>query len=111
MDTVKVEYVGLKPSETDHTYGTGLTWTGAGDVQDVPIDAWEKMAKHTDVWRLAEDVPEAKAVSDQEAYTLTTMSDDAMRQFATDRGFKIHHKKTGDNLRWAIREAMQGAAE
>lgn len=55
VKTVRVEYVGLKPQETDCVAGTGLTWVGVGSVHDVPIKAWAVMAKHTDVWKLVED--------------------------------------------------------
>ncbi len=51
IQTVMVEYVGLKPSETDHLYGTNITWTGQGDVKPVPSGAWQSMKKHNDVWR------------------------------------------------------------
>lgn len=48
---VLVEYVGLKDREEDHLYGTGIVWTGKGDVQEVPASAWSRMRKHVDVWR------------------------------------------------------------
>lgn len=50
--TVLVEYVGKKPEETDHLYGTNIVWQGYGDVQEVPASAWGRMRKHADVWRL-----------------------------------------------------------
>lgn len=50
QDMVAVEYVGLKPSETDHLYGTNIVWVGKGDVQMVPAAAWARMKKHVDVW-------------------------------------------------------------
>ncbi len=56
--TVLVEYVGAKDSETDHLYGTGIVWTGKGDVQEVPAANWSRMKKHVDVWReVADDAP------------------------------------------------------
>lgn len=55
MKTVQVEYVGLKDQETDHLYGTDITWIGKGDVRAVPITAWAGMSKHPDVWRLVKD--------------------------------------------------------
>jgi hypothetical protein len=51
--TVPVEYIGKKDFETDHLYGTGLTWIGQGNIQHVPEAAWAKMKKHDDVWREA----------------------------------------------------------
>lgn len=56
--TVLVEYVGAKDSETDHLYGTGIVWTGKGDVQEVPAANWSRMKKHVDVWReVTDDAP------------------------------------------------------
>lgn len=54
METVNVEYVGTKPTKTDTVAGTGLVWSGQGDVQPVPLKAWLLMARHTGVWRLAD---------------------------------------------------------
>src|SRR5262249_62007667 len=45
MSTVRVRYVGLKPREQDHLYGTGIWWEGAGDVKDVPADKWPLRAE------------------------------------------------------------------
>lgn len=58
-ESVLVEYVGKKPAETDHLYGTGITWLGCGDVREVPAAAWVKMKVHADVWR--EAMPADKA--------------------------------------------------
>lgn len=63
MKTVQVEYVGLKDEETDHLYGTGITWTGKGDVHAVPASAWEGMSKHPDVWRLVGDGESTQAAA------------------------------------------------
>lgn len=57
MDYLIVEYVGLKPKETDCVAGTGLTWTGKGDRQDVPAKAWDIMKRHPDVWALVGPAP------------------------------------------------------
>jgi hypothetical protein len=58
---VPVEYVGAKQSETDHLYGTGLVWSGRGDVQLVPADKWSQMKRHVDVWRALEGAPSSLA--------------------------------------------------
>jgi hypothetical protein len=54
MDTLLVEYVGLKPQETDCVAGTKITWVGLGDIKPVPASAWVIMSKHPDVWKLAD---------------------------------------------------------
>lgn len=58
---VLVEYVGSKPEKSDNLYGTGLTWYGHGDVQEVPANKWAAMKKHADVWR--EYAPDAAGSS------------------------------------------------
>lgn len=110
-ETVRVEYVGLKPSETDHLYGTRITWTGLGDIQDVPVAAWEKMARHTDVWKMADVQASDETLSLADAKTLAKalddMTDDELREFAKAKGIRVHHKQTGAKLVDVIR-AMLG---
>lgn len=54
METVRVIYVGKKLIKEDNVAGTGAVWQGEGDVQDVPLAAWPRLAPHTGVWRLVE---------------------------------------------------------
>lgn len=60
---MRVQYVGAKPSKADNIAGTGLTW-GPGQAHDVPIEAWEKLAKHPDVWALVDDATTIAAAAD-----------------------------------------------
>lgn len=53
--TVRVEYIGKKDTRVDTVAGTGVVWYGTGDVQTVPAEAWPRMSRHADVWRLAEE--------------------------------------------------------
>lgn len=57
MDSVRVIYVGQKPIKEDNIAGTGAVWRGEGDVQNVPLAAWPKLAPHRGIWQLAEGVP------------------------------------------------------
>ena len=50
VPTIPIRYVGKKAEETDHLYGTGIAWTGKGDVQQVPIDKAPLLLAHEDVW-------------------------------------------------------------
>lgn len=98
-DTVRIEYVGLKDREVDHLYGTGIVWTGRGCVQSVPVDAWQKMKKHNDVWREAASpaavfVPADQAPPASPPAPLTTpdyesMDRPALAKLATARGLKF----------------------
>ena len=136
MSALKVRYVGKKDSETDHLYGTGIVWIGAGDVQEVPADAWLKMAKHTDVWELVEseaaqapadgkgkgglsdadtkkdgDVSDP-ALADENAKiamtleNLDALTDAEVREFAKSLQVTLPPNLKGDNLRARVREAL-----
>jgi hypothetical protein len=96
---VLVEYVGLKPAETDHLYGTGIEWTGKGDVQEVPAANWSKMRKHVDVWREYKPEAEAPAPSSPAAFDLATATDEQVHAEAKARGYDIHPNTKGENLR------------
>jgi hypothetical protein len=58
MKTIPIRYIGKKPEHEDALYGTGLTWKGQGDVQQVPRLQASHMLVHTDVY---EDARTAKA--------------------------------------------------
>lgn len=113
MSTVQVVYVGKKEQEIDSIAGTGIVWTGVGDVQEVPVEAWEKMALHPDVWSLQEaegsiedevDLGSSE-VEPHEADQFDVMDDDALRIYAGKHLIKVHHKQTGDRLRAVVRAA------
>lgn len=49
MKTIPIGYCGQKPSKTDTTYETGLTWT-KDDVHEVPVEKAALLLNHPDVW-------------------------------------------------------------
>lgn len=51
---MQVRYLGNKARKEDNVAGSGVVWIGNGDVQEVPAEAWPKLAKHPDVWELVE---------------------------------------------------------
>lgn len=113
MSTVQVEYVGKKPEETDCLYGTGLTWVGLGSKHDVPLEAWEKMLAHPDVWRLADSPAEVEmlGLSDakpirEDVFGLDAMEDAELLLFAEQNHIKVHHKQRGDSLRAVIAKSL-----
>jgi hypothetical protein len=63
MESVRVQYVGDKPIKEDNIAATGVVWLGHGDVQDVPLSAWPRLAKHTGVWRLVEEAAVLKPLA------------------------------------------------
>lgn len=54
---VKVELVVDRSPFEDANYGTGIVWSGPGDVKEVPAEKWALMEKHSDVWREAGKEP------------------------------------------------------
>jgi hypothetical protein len=59
VELVNVEYIGVKERRADTVTNTGVVWYGQGDVRAVPAEAWAKLSKHPDIWRLAGDKPKA----------------------------------------------------
>lgn len=131
--TILVEYVGLKPKETDCVAGTGVTWTGLGDVQEVPASAWAIMSQHDDVWKLAQAkgpaLGDAKPAPEQNAEPPTVnaqentpdiavrilekeeledMTDQQVRLIGTRRKYTLDGRLKGVNLREKFLE-QQGA--
>jgi hypothetical protein len=120
MSTLFVEYVGLKPQETDCVAGTKITWIGLGDVQEVPASAWDIMKNHPDVWKLVEKpatpsladavpkVPPADGVILSEGNApdtddgLDAMDAAQLRALADERGIN-QRLKNPDKLREALR--------
>lgn len=79
---VAVEYVGLKDSETDHTYGTNIAWIGKGDVQLVPASKWAAMKKHADVWREVTSEEQAAATEEVPADIAYALSEEHSKALA-----------------------------
>lgn len=52
-DTVRVEYVGNKPTKKDTVTHSDVIWMGPGDVQPVPVKIAEKLLRFPSVWREA----------------------------------------------------------
>lgn len=104
MSTIKVRYIGVKPRQTDCLAGTGTVWNGPGDVQTVPLKAWEKFSKHPTVYELVEeDAPAATAsgatLADADAPPdLKALDRDALFSMAHKRGLNPHHKLGRDKL-------------
>lgn len=124
--TVKVKYVGLKPVKEDNVAGTGITWFGQGDVQEVPLTAWTKMAKHPDVWARA-DLPEGEAAAAPNGKNpprsfilkgdgkpdldLAKLNDKALRAFVKQNEIPgIAEDLKGDDLRQAIYDTIAKAS-
>jgi len=52
-NSVLVEYVGKKAQKVDNVADTGTVWNGEGDIQPVTLEAWGKLSRHPEVWRIA----------------------------------------------------------
>jgi hypothetical protein len=126
----RVEYVGLKPRKMDNVAWSGAVWHGQGDVQVVSDETWNKLSRHPDVWKLADEEGEAKDVKDTKTaevkkpepvkyelqhadgsvLDLGALDDAALAAFVKDNGLTIPAKKKGDALRAAIVEAVKASA-
>ena len=110
---IKIQYIGKKPQRIDTVAGTGIVWTGNGDVQLVPSDAAKRMLQHPDVWALAEDQeqvqlaesgPQVAAISlpDGTTQALDGMSKEALHDLAKALGVKVHHLSGADKVTEAL---------
>lgn len=126
MDTIKIELVADRSPFPD-PYGSGVIWDCKGDVQQVTVEAWARMKKHTDVWREAEaasseipmmaddelpaDIayalsPEHSAAlrAEEEALESETAEESDMREAASDIAQKFA-AMTDDEVRAYVKEA------
>lgn len=102
-DKVHVELVCARSQFEDTLYKSGVTWAGKGDVKTVTAEQWDKMKKHTDVWREVESVPLnsplRKGISDAidniEARLMPTQEEDGDK-VATTAGDKPAEPVTSD---------------
>lgn len=81
MDLVQVKYVGRKPSAHDNVAGSGKTWEGHGDVQEVtPLQA-RTLIRYADQWELVE-AEQTEAVKDLR--TIIVVEDEDGKQIEVD---------------------------
>src|SRR3982750_4339956 len=67
---VAVRYVGKKPTAIDNVAGSGKTWNGKDDVQEVTEAQARRLIKHPDQWQLV-DESDAAAVGKAPVVTVT----------------------------------------
>lgn len=105
---MRIEYVGKKARRTDTVAGTGIVWNGAGDVQEVPDEAAQKLLKHADVWAAVGESDAGLADTKTNQATgdaLDDMDAEALHALAKERGVKVHHAAGADKVRKALRGA------
>lgn len=66
-NTVLVELVCDRSPKDDCRGGTGIIWSGKGDVQPYPRALWTKLAVHPDVWKLHDADADRRAREEQSA--------------------------------------------
>ena len=123
---VAVAYIGQKPHKVDNVANSGVVWIGAGDVQPVPASLWPLLAKHPDVWALADGEAvkpqplatdeglgkqEAPAFvligADEKQLDLATLDDVALKAFIKEHGLGNPGARRGDKLRQFIVDAVK----
>ena len=111
----KIKYIGKKPTKQDNVAGTGKTWNGAGDVQEVSDLAAERLLKHPDVFALddgaatkAEEKPKADLEPADEFAGLTK---EELHALAKERGVEVHHAAGAAKVAEALRAATKAEAQ
>lgn len=67
---IKIVYVGKKPIAYDNVAGSGKSWAGKGDVQEVTEAQAKALLKYPDQWDVA-DAADAGIVHQPETVTVT----------------------------------------
>ena len=67
---IKIVYVGKKPIAYDNVAGSGKSWAGKGDVQEVTEAQAKALLKYPDQWDVA-DAEDAGIVNEPETVTVT----------------------------------------
>ena len=99
MSTVNVRLVIDRKDFEDLNFLTGLVWAKKGDVQPVPVETWQLMKRHTDIWAEVPAQDPAKGVELHEL--LKTATDDKLQAFSGKTTHASYHQK-GDGLRAAV---------
>lgn len=100
--TIPIEYVGLKEEgETDHLYGTGITWAQRGDVRHVPEDKAALLLNHADVWADARSEAAQKKSPIEPAVHVAPRLDEQVEEH---NPAKIHLMPKEDLQRYALVE-------
>jgi len=130
--TTPVELVLDTERHADLIYGTGLVWSGKGDVKQVPAAIAVLLHRnHPDVYLVhgATDRPGAEVIVEAERAAagldhvevtvnipalsveeLAAMSDDEVRAAGKDRGYSLHPRLNPENLRAAFMAAQSKPA-
>lgn len=113
-----VEYIGLRDSYTDGTYGTRITWN-KGESKLVPDAQAAQLLKHADVYRIGgvegaetavinEPIKDKDDVTEQDLQdardAVVNMDGEALRSYAAINfsGHKLHPKLGVDKARLAV---------
>ncbi|MCG5533108.1 hypothetical protein LRF89_06590 [Halorhodospira sp. 9621] len=123
---MKVKYIGREPTHRDRLYGSGVFWSGPGDVQEVEEEIAERMLKrHPDQYALISGVTDAGQKPAQEPesgeedgggeedlmvevrgefYPLRKLSRDVLAEYAEQRhGVKLDKRRSAQSLAEEIR--------
>ena len=105
----KIKYIGKKPTKQDNVAGTGKTWNGAGDVQEVSDLAAERLLKHSDAFALddgAASKTDAETESEPEDQ-FAGLSKEELHALAKERGVEVHHAAGAAKVAEALRAATK----
>lgn len=98
--SINIRYIGNKDVQEDHLYGTGIVWTGKGDVRPVPEDKAPFLLQHTDVWK------DARSASARKKTPIAATEEVPLRYRETDEllpePVKVHLMPLEDLARYAF---------
>ena len=102
----KIRYIGAKPVKHDNVADTGLSWHGAGDVQEVvdPAKA-AKLLAHSLIWEEAGEQPKPKADPDASKTSTQDVDPAALHARATELGIAFKTNWGVPRLTKAIADA------
>ncbi|MCG5526847.1 MULTISPECIES: hypothetical protein [Halorhodospira] len=131
---MKVKYIGREPTHRDRLYGSGVFWSGPGDVQEVEEEIAARMLKrHPDQYALvsgATDTGQKQAQEGEqpesgeedgegaedlvieirgEFYPVRKLSRDVLAEYAEQRhGVKLDKRRSAQSLAAEIRRLETG---
>ena len=99
MTTVNVRLVIDRKDFEDLNFLTGLVWAKKGDVQPVPVETWQLMKRHTDIWAEVPTQDPAKGVTVTEL--LKDAGEDKLLAFSS-KNINADFPLKGHGLRSAV---------
>lgn len=90
---LSVQYIGRKPTFTDHLYGTGLTFE-KDQVRTMPADLARKFLRHADQFKAPQAEPAPAVASETPADVVVDTTDDTAELLEQARAKQVEEEQT-----------------